>query len=83
MGYSVELISGTYRFITALNPYPQLHNVELLAVKMVALYLSVTLDTSVKSHGVTTQKVTTTLKTGNPNSAIGMQSSNNVTQDEF
>jgi hypothetical protein len=83
LGYSVELLLGTYRFIIALDPYPLLHNVELLALKMEALYFSVTLDTSVKLHGVTKQKVTSTLKAGNPNSAIGMQSSNYIIKDEF
>jgi hypothetical protein len=83
LGYPVELLLGTYRFITALDPYPLLHNVELLALKVEALCFSLTSDTTVKLHGVTTQKVTTSLKTGNPNSAIGIQTFNNITQYEF
>jgi len=53
LGYSGELFLGTYSFITALDPYLLLHNVELLVLKMEALYFSVTLDTSVKLRGVT------------------------------
>jgi hypothetical protein len=37
MGYTVELLLGTYRFVTALDPYPLLHNVELLVLKMEAI----------------------------------------------